>query len=243
MHRAFLALLFLALGLIVGRISNPSYAAESVTADLIIVNAKIWTVNPRQSEAEALAVVREHLVAVGKEADIRPLAGPKTHVLDLKGRRVVPGFYDSHAHVLGSGLELSWVSLKDAKDEAEFGKRLKDFDDKTPRDRWMLGGEWDHDRTFNGVLPTAKLIDKYVSKRPVFLRRYDGHMGVANTAALKLAGITAETSDPLAASSTAKPAPKSRPACCATTRWTSSTNTFRRRPTTPSLRRSAPPRM
>ncbi len=98
--------------------------------------------------------------------------------------------------MLGSGLELSWVSLKDAKDEAEFGKRLKDFDDKTPRERWMLGGEWDHDRTFNGVLPTAKLIDKYVAKRPVFLRRYDGHMGVANTAALKLAGITAETSDP-----------------------------------------------
>jgi predicted amidohydrolase YtcJ len=191
MHRAFLALFFVALGSMAVHAADPA-----VTADLIVVNAKIWTVNPKQPEAEALAVVREHLVAVGKEADIRALAGPKTRVLDLKGRRVVPGFYDSHVHMLGSGLELSWVSLKDAKDEAEFGKRLKEFDDKTPRERWMLGGEWDHDRTFNGVLPTAKLIDKYVSKRPVFLRRYDGHMGVANTAALKLAGITAETADP-----------------------------------------------
>src|SRR5262249_13823806 len=64
------------------------------------------------------------------------------------------------------------------------------------RDRWLLGGEWDHDRTFNGQLPTAEIIDKYVLDRPVFLRRYDGHMAVVNSRALKLAGITADTPDP-----------------------------------------------
>src|SRR5260370_17658863 len=191
MHRVLCARVCAGAGLLAGHAAEPAGAA-----DLVVVNAKIWTVNPKQPEAEALAVVRERIVAVGKEADIRALIGSKTRVLDLKGRRVVPGFYDSHVHMLGSGLRLAQVALKDAKDEAEFGKRLKDFDAKTPRERWLLGGEWDHDRTFNGTLPTAELLDKYVAKRPVFVRRYDGHMGVANSAALKLAGITAETPDP-----------------------------------------------
>src|SRR5262249_31885882 len=78
----------------------------------------------------------------------------------------------------------------------EFGKRLREFDKKLPRDRWLLGGEWDHDRTFAGKLPTAELLDKYVAERPVFLRRYDGHMAVVNSNVLKLAGITAATADP-----------------------------------------------
>src|SRR5207253_7439031 len=114
----------------------------------------------------------------------------------LEGKRVVPGFYDSHVHLLGGGMRLSQVALKDAKDAAEFGKRLRDFDKKLPRERWMLGGEWDHDRALKGELPTAALLDKYVPDRPVFLRRYDGHMGVVNTRVLKLANITAHTPDP-----------------------------------------------
>jgi predicted amidohydrolase YtcJ len=167
-----------------------------VSADLVVLNAKIWTVNRTQPEAEALAVVRDRIVAVGTSAEIRPWIGPKTRVLDAQGRRIVPGFYDSHVHLLGSGLRLAEVALKDAKDEAEFGKRLREFDRKLPRDRWLLGGEWDHDRTFAGQLPTAELIDKYVADRPVFLRRYDGHMAVVNSRVLQLAGITAETPDP-----------------------------------------------
>jgi predicted amidohydrolase YtcJ len=165
-------------------------------ADLVVLNAKIWTVNAKQPEAEAIAIWRDRILAVGSNADIRALAGPKTKVLDLKGRRVVPGFYDSHVHLLGSGQRLGEVALKDAKDEEEFGRRLKEFDKKLPRDRWLLGGEWDHDRAFAGKLPTAELIDKYVPDRPVFLRRYDGHMAVVNSRVLKMAEITAKTSDP-----------------------------------------------
>src|SRR5205807_5859533 len=135
------------------------------------------------------------ILAVGTSADMRKLVVGTTRVIDLEGRRVVPGFYDSHIHLLSSGLRLSQVALKDAKDEAEFGQRLRDFDRKLPRDRWLLGGEWDHDRTFDGRLPTAELIDRYVADRPVFLRRYDGHMAVANTRALQMAGITAKTAD------------------------------------------------
>jgi len=170
--------------------------AATVAADLVVLNGKIWTVNRALPEAEALAVIRDRISAIGTSAELRRLIGPKTRVLDAKGRRIVPGFYDSHVHLLGSGLRLSEVALKDAKDEAEFGKRLREFDGKLPRDRWLLGGEWDHDRTFAGQLPSAELIDKFVAERPVFLRRYDGHMAVVNSRVLQLAGINAETPDP-----------------------------------------------
>ncbi len=175
-------------------LSAPLAVAEP--ADLILTNARLWTGQRSQPQAEALAIRGERIVALGRAAEVAQLAGPKTRRLDLAGKRVVPGFIDSHTHMLGGGMRLSQVALKDAKDEAEFGKRLREFDAKLPRDRWMLGGEWDHDRTFGGMLPTASILDKYVPHRPVFLRRYDGHMALANTAALKLAGITAKTEDP-----------------------------------------------
>ncbi len=165
-------------------------------ADIILINGKIWTVHKAQPEAEAVAVWRDRILAVGRTADVRKLAGRKTRVIDLQGRRVTPGFYDSHVHFLGSGLRLSEVALKDARDEAEFGRRLREFNRKMPRDRWMLGGEWDHDRALNGQLPTAELIDQYVPDRPVFIRRYDGHMAVVNSRVLKMAGITDKTPDP-----------------------------------------------
>jgi predicted amidohydrolase YtcJ len=178
-------------------LAAPASAADPrPAADLILVNGKVWTVNKAQPEAEAVAVWRDRILAVGKSDDVKALAGPKTRVIDLKGRRVVPGFYDSHVHLLGSGMRLGEVALKDAKDEAEFGRRLREFDQKLPRDRWLLGGEWDHDRAFGGQLPSAELIDKYAPDRPVFLRRYDGHMAVVNTRVLKMANITAKTADP-----------------------------------------------
>jgi predicted amidohydrolase YtcJ len=186
------------LALIAALLPFPLLAADNppLTADLVLLNAKIWTVNRAQPEAEVLAVGRDRILAIGTKGEVRSLIGPRTQVLDLKGKRVVPGFYDSHVHMLGSGMRLAQVALKDAKDEAEFGKRLREFDRRLPRERWLLGGEWDHDRTFTGRLPTAELLDKYVAQRPVFLRRYDGHMGIVNTRALQLAGITAQTPDP-----------------------------------------------
>jgi predicted amidohydrolase YtcJ len=171
-------------------------AAPPPAVSTVLVNGKVWTVNRAQPEVEALAVTNGRIVAVGTTEEIKRLAGPATRVVDLGGRRVMPGFYDSHVHMLGSGLRLAEVALKDAKDVAEFGKRLKEFDAKLPRDRWLLGGEWDHDRALDGKLPDAALLDRFVADRPVFLRRYDGHMAVVNTRVLKLAGITADTPDP-----------------------------------------------
>ncbi len=171
-------------------------AEPPVAADLIVHNGKVWTGDPAKPDAQAVAVWRDRIIKVGTDAEVKALAGANTKLIDLKGGRLVPGFYDSHLHFLSGGLSLSRVDLKDAKDEAEFGKRLAEFDKNTSRGRWLVGGLWDHDRTFRGELPTAATIDKFVKDRPVFIRRYDGHMGLANSAALKLAGITAETKDP-----------------------------------------------
>ncbi|HMC90543.1 MAG TPA: amidohydrolase, partial [Gemmataceae bacterium] len=186
----------ISISLVLSSAAPLSAQANGARADLVLINGKIWTVNKAQPEADALAVGHGRILAVGSNADIRALGGANTHVIDLKGRRVLPGFYDSHIHLLGSGERLSEVALKDAENEEEFGRRLREFDQKLPRDRWLTGGEWDHDRTFKGELPTAELIDKYVPNRPVFLRRYDGHMGVVNTRLLKMANITAQTPDP-----------------------------------------------
>lgn len=169
--------------------------AAAPPADLVVTNAAIWTGTDRATAA-ALAARGGRIIAVGTDADVRPLIGPETQALDLAGRRVIPGFYDSHAHLLMGGLQLGRVTLKDCPDEAEFGRRLREFDGRLPPGRWLLGGDFDHDRTFGGRLPTAELLDKYVPDRPVFLSRYDGHMAVANTVALTAAKVTAETPDP-----------------------------------------------
>lgn len=170
-------------------------AEPVVAADLVLTGGKVWTGDPARPEAEAVAVWKGRILKVGSDADVKPLIGPNTTVIALGGKRVVPGFYDSHVHLLGGGQQLARVELKDAADEAEFGRRLQEFDAKLPRDRWIVGGKWDHDRTFAGKLPTAELVDKYVKNRPVFISRYDGHMALANTAALKLAGVTAESKE------------------------------------------------
>ena len=167
-----------------------------IAADLIVTNARIWTGCKSQPSAKSLAVWRGRILALGSTADMLRVAGPATRILDARGRRIVPGFFDSHLHLLGGGLQLSRVDLKSAKDEAEFGRRLQEFDRKHPRGGWMLGGDWDHDRTFGGKLPDAQLLDRYVRERPVYLRRYDGHMAVANSRAMALASITARTEDP-----------------------------------------------
>ncbi len=167
-----------------------------VSADLVVLNAKIWTANPEAPQAEAMAIWQGRILAIGTAEQVKPFIGQNTKTLDAQSHRVVPGFFDSHLHFLGGGLQLARVDLKNCETEEEFAKRLKEFDENTPRDRWLLGGNWDHERTFSGKLPTAALLDKYIKNRPVFLRRYDGHMALANSAAMNIAGISASLADP-----------------------------------------------
>lgn len=169
---------------------------EAPPADLVLTDGELWTADARQPEAEAIAIWQDKILAVGPDGQIAAHIGPGTRVIRLEGRRVVPGFGDSHVHLLSGGLQLLSVDLKDARDEGEFGARLREFARKLPPGRWLLGGNWDHDRTLGGKLPTAALLDRYVPDRPCFLRRYDGHMALVNSRTLDLANINEATPDP-----------------------------------------------
>jgi predicted amidohydrolase YtcJ len=169
--------------------------AEPV-ADLVVVSAKIWTGDPKRPEAEALAVRAGRIVAVGQNAEIQKLQGPKTVVLDGKGRRVVPGFIDCHTHMTMGGLDLLALDLRHTKDEADFTRTLAAYAKTKPPGVWLTDGTWDHEQWSPPRLPTKALLDPATGDRPTCLSRQDGHMVVCNSLALKLAGITAATPDP-----------------------------------------------
>lgn len=173
----------------------PTLAAQSY-ADLILTNGKIWTVNNAQPQAEAVACTGARIVAVGPSADIGKWAGPRTQIVDLTGRLVVPGFNDAHVHFYAGGAHLASVKLRDAKTEAEFRERIRKFAAGLPKGRWIEGGDWDHENWTPARLPTRQLIDEAAGDHPVFINRLDGHMSLANTIALKLAAITRNTPDP-----------------------------------------------
>jgi predicted amidohydrolase YtcJ len=167
-----------------------------VSADLVFLNGKIWTVNDKQPEAEAVAVMSNRIIAVGTSKDIRKLIGAQTRVMDLQGRRVVPGFNDAHVHFFNGGAGLASVQLRDAKTPQEFANRIGAFAKQIPSGRWILEGNWDHENWSPAKLPTRQLIDAVTPNNPVFVQRLDGHMALANSVALKLAGITKATPDP-----------------------------------------------
>src|ERR1700722_18185568 len=127
--------------------------------DLIATNGKIWTESPRQPEVEAVAVRDGRIVAVGDSASISKLAAQGTRIIDLKGRRVVPGFNDAHVHFFWGGQGLASVQLRDATSEAECRKRIGDFARTRPKGEWILDGNWDHEKWNPARLPTHELID------------------------------------------------------------------------------------
>jgi len=165
-------------------------------ADLVLVNGKIWTVDDKRPEAEAVAVLGNRIAAVGSTEEIRKWIGANTKVIDLQGKRVTPGFNDSHVHFLDGGMGLASVQLRDARTPEEFRDRIRDFAAKAPKGRWILNGNWDHENWTPPALPTRRLIDEVTPDNPVFINRLDGHMCLANSPALKLAGVTRETPDP-----------------------------------------------
>jgi predicted amidohydrolase YtcJ len=165
-------------------------------ADLVLVNGKIWTVDDKRPEVEAVAVLGNRIAAVGSNEEIRKWIGANTKVIDLQGKRVTPGFNDSHVHFFDGGMGLASVQLRDARTPEEFRDRIRDFAAKLPRGRWVLNGNWDHENWTPPALPTRRLIDAVTPDNPVFINRLDGHMCLANSMALKLAGVTRETPDP-----------------------------------------------
>ncbi len=170
-------------------------AGAQVYATLVLVNGHVWTENPAQPEAEGIAVYGNRILRVGTSQEVRQLAGPPTRVIDLHGRRVVPGFNDAHVHFVVGGQVLANVQLLDASSQAEFRERIARFAQSQPAGAWILSGIWDHERWTPAVLPTHQLIDDVTPKNPVFVMRLDGHMGLANGLAMKLAGVDRNTKD------------------------------------------------
>lgn len=175
--------------------SKSAMTRAAGSATLVLLNGKVWTENPRAPEAEAIAVAGSRILDVGSSERIRTLAGPGCRVVDLQGRRVVPGFNDSHVHFLGGGNSLISVQLGDANSADEFKRRIGEYAAKLPKGAWVREGNWDHQRWTPVALPTHQLIDDVTHDNPVMVWRTDGHMVLVNATAMRLAGINRNTQD------------------------------------------------
>ena len=167
-----------------------------VVANLVLFNGKIWTGDPGRRFVEAVAVEGNRIVAVGTTADVTAGVPANAQRIDLHGRLVVPGFIDNHVHFIDGGFELSRVQLRDAATPEEFARRIGAFAKTAGKGVWITGGEWDEQLWKPYALPARQMIDAVTPDNPVFVTRLDGHMSLANSVALKLAGITRETPDP-----------------------------------------------
>ena len=176
-------------------VASPAAAADC-TPNLIIVNAKVHTVDREKPSAEAIAICGEVIGRVGRSADVRKLAGPDTRVFDAEGRLVVPGFNDAHVHLLSGADEIVGVNLRPARSEAEMAEKLRAYAARLPKGQWIQGGYWDHEAWASKALPTRRALDAVTPDHPVFVQRLDGHMAVANSLAMRLAGVTREARSP-----------------------------------------------
>jgi predicted amidohydrolase YtcJ len=172
------------------------WAQAKPAADLIVTNANVWTVDSKLPKAQAVAIIGDRIVAVGSQADVQGWRGASTRVIDAAGKLVLPGFNDAHVHFVSGGQQLDAVDLNDSTSAEEFVKRVAQQASKTPNKQWITGGDWDETKWSPAQLPTKEMIDAVTPDNPVFLNRYDGHMSLANSIALRLAGVTASTPDP-----------------------------------------------
>ena len=163
--------------------------------DLIVVNADVYTVDSTHARADAFAISAGRFVAVGTTAEIQQLAGVDTEVIDVGGVSVIPGLIDGHTHlVMGAGLAVG-VDLSEIEDKAEWLRIIHDKTQSLPDNAWILGGAWDHNLS-DGVLPTKEMLDSVAPDHPVLLRDIDGHSAWANSRAIDLAGVRADSAVP-----------------------------------------------
>jgi predicted amidohydrolase YtcJ len=159
-----------------------------------IVTGKVWTADPAKPWAEAVAVRGDRIIAVGTRDEAEQAAGDGANIIDAGDGLVVPGMIDAHIHLISGGLNLTSVQLRDAKSREEFVQRIADFAKKTPAGAWITGGDWDH-TVWGGEMPDRAWIDAVTPNTPVWISRLDGHMALANTAAMKAAGVGHDVKD------------------------------------------------
>jgi hypothetical protein len=166
-------------------------------AEMVLCNGKVITMNPSQPSAQAVAAKNGEIVAVGLDAEIKPLIGKKTKTIDLRGRTVLPGLIDTHIHVAGLGRSLAPINLRDVNSIEELQKKLEEQVQKLPKGRWITGRGWDQDRLVEKRYPTRWDLDESSHDNPVVFTRVCGHMCVANSKALEMANIAGQTVPPL----------------------------------------------
>ncbi len=165
-------------------------------ADVVLFNGDIHTMDAEKPRVEAIAIAGNRVLTVGSDDEMRALLAPEGRAVDLLGRTVVPGFTDSHLHFMSYGLSLKQIDLAEVPTLEESLARVSARAETTPAGRWLTGRGWDHSLWAGGDLPTRQDLDGVTTEHPVWLRRKCGHAGWANSRALELAGITAETPDP-----------------------------------------------
>lgn len=178
-----------------------SYAGQ--TADIILTGGKISTVDSKNSEAEAIAIVGDKIAAVGKVADIEKLRGPGTKVVDLAGRRMTPGFIESHGHLAGMGESMLCVDLSTATSWEEVVARIDNAARSAPEGEWIVGTGWHQSKWTSPPkdnvegYPVTTDLDKVTLKHPVVMRHASGHMLFANSKAMEAAKVDANTKAPV----------------------------------------------
>jgi len=173
--------------------------ASQGSAYLLLVHGKILTVDAKDTVAQAIAIHGKMIVQVGTDAEILPLAAPGAKIIDLHGLTVTPGLIDTHAHIAAGGVEeLYGVKLSDAASVAEILTRVQAKVALKKPGEWITGAGWDEGKLAERRYPTAADLDRVAPNNPVWLMHTTGHYGVANSMALKLAGITVATADPTA---------------------------------------------
>jgi len=161
---------------------------------LAVVNARVWTGDRSRPWADAIAVDGDRVAMVGSSAEVRKASTNATNVIDARGMMLVPGFIDAHVHFLVGGFGLASVQLRDARSRDEFVRRIAEYARTLPSGAWITNGDWDHEQ-WGGELPRRDWIDAVTRNNPVWINRLDGHMALANSAALRAAGVDASTND------------------------------------------------
>jgi predicted amidohydrolase YtcJ len=184
---------FLPTFLLVQLISVTVFASTPTT---IFVRGNVVTLDKKSPRAQAIALSDDRVLAVGTDKEIRALLGPNTKVIDLKGKTVVPGLVDAHAHLVSLGLTRTRVDFTNAKSETEAVEMLRRTIAETPAGQWIQGENWNQNNWPGKQFPTAASLDKISPDHPVFLSRIDGHASWVNTKAMKLASLNASTKDP-----------------------------------------------
>jgi predicted amidohydrolase YtcJ len=177
-----------------GILAACSQTETPVSASLVIKDARIWTGNAEQPWAEAIASRGDEILVVGTNADVVGFTGEETEVISVPGSMLVPGFIDTHVHFISSGAGLASVQLRDAATPEEFATRIGEFAESIEPGEWIRHGDWDHEM-WGGELPRRDWIDALTPDNPVWVYRLDGHMALANSLALELAGVDADSPD------------------------------------------------